>query len=138
MKQAIAVRAFIIHKDKVLIIREAESYKGGANIGKYDLPGGKIKPGEKYSETLIREIREETGLTNITISKPFYFGEWRPKVRKVQWQIIAVFIKCYADKINIQLSKDHDKYQWINPKNYYKYNIISTIVPAFENYLNKT
>ena len=137
MKQSIAVRAFIKYKSKILIIREAKIYKGGANIGKYDLPGGKINPGEKYTQALLREIKEEAELTDIKIGKPFYIGEWRPKVRNERWQIIGIFFECFSSSDKVKLSEAHDKYLWISPKEYKKYNIIDNLIPAFEAYITK-
>lgn len=37
--------------------------------GSWDLPKGKIDKGEKKKEAAIREVEEETGITNITIGK---------------------------------------------------------------------
>lgn len=34
-------------------------------VGKVGLPGGRIKPGETRDDSLIREVREETGITII-------------------------------------------------------------------------
>ncbi|MEX1026696.1 MAG: NUDIX hydrolase, partial [Candidatus Paceibacterota bacterium] len=63
MNQFVATRAFIINSEgKVLIIREAPEYEGGNQTGKYDFPGGKIKPGESAVEATKREVSEEAGL----------------------------------------------------------------------------
>ena len=39
----VAQKAIIVNKNKVLIIREASTYKDGTNIGKWGVPGGRIK-----------------------------------------------------------------------------------------------
>lgn len=36
---------------------------GGRTIRTWDLPGGRVEPGELLAETVARELREETGLT---------------------------------------------------------------------------
>jgi len=59
---------------KVLIIRESPAYKDGTNIGKYDMPGGKIEPGENFILGLQREVREECGL-EVTMGKPIHVAE---------------------------------------------------------------
>ena len=38
--------------------------------GFWDLPKGKSEKGETHEQTAIREVKEETGLQNITITKP--------------------------------------------------------------------
>jgi len=131
-----ATKAFIVYKEKILILRESSQYQDGANINKYDVPGGRVKPGQRFDESLMREIEEETGL-KIKIGKPFFVNEWRPVVKGEQWQIIGTFFECSADSDQVTLSQDHDDYQWIEPKNYKNYNLIGNLHPAFESYLNK-
>jgi|SRR3989344_2254423 len=131
-----ATKAFIVYNDKVLIIRESSKYSDGTQVGKFSIPGGRINPGERFDEALLREIKEETGL-DITIGKPFHVDEWRVMKNNEQWQIIATFFECFVDSDNVILSEDHDKYEWINPKEYKNYNIIQNLSLAFEAYLKK-
>ncbi|OGO77086.1 MAG: hypothetical protein A2Y23_12950 [Clostridiales bacterium GWB2_37_7] len=44
-----------------IIIRNGELLMVNSNKGDYKFPGGGVKSGENHSETLIREVREETG-----------------------------------------------------------------------------
>lgn len=148
MKLSVATKAFIIYQGKVLIIGESTRYQTGTNIGKYDVPGGRVKPGQRFDQSLKREIREETGL-EIKIGQPFFVNEWRPKVKGEQWsdvlsdsdqtseQIVGTFFECQAETNKVTLSQDHDDYQWIEPKDYQKYNLIENLIPAFKAYLNK-
>ena len=99
-------------------------------------PGGRITPGEYFNEALIREIKEETGL-EVTIGRPFYVGEWRRTVRSEDWQIIGVFLECFAKTDKVILSDDHNDYVWISPADYQKYNIMEATIPAFKAYLEK-
>lgn len=133
-KLFIATKAFITHKGNVLIVRESTKYKDGANVGKYDVVGGRVNPGQPFFNSLEREISEETGL-KVKIGKPFFANEWWPKVRGEQWQIVGMFFECQAKKNKIKLSKDHDDFLWINPNQYKKYNLIKNLYPAFKAFI---
>lgn len=130
----VATKAFIVHKGKVLIIRESNTYTDGTKFEKFDLPGGRLKPGEKFNESLVREVQEETGL-EVTIEKPIHVDEWRPVVRGEQWQIVGIFFVCRAAKNEVLLSQDHDQYLWIDPRECKKYNLMDNYFRAFELYL---
>lgn len=131
-----AVKAFINFSGKILILKESSQYKDASNIGKYDVVGGRVKPGQRFDESLIREIKEETGL-EVEIGDPFYVGEWRPVVRGEQWQIVGTFFDCFAKTDKVILSEDHEDYQWIDPRNYRDYPLIENLIPAFEKYIKK-
>jgi len=130
----VATKAFIIFRGKVLILRESTKYQDGANWGRYDVPGGRIKPGQKFDQSLKREVKEETNL-KIKILKPFFVSEWRPKVKGENWQIIGVFFICQAMTDKVKLSKDHNHFLWIKPKDYKKYNLIPNLIKIFKAYL---
>jgi ADP-ribose pyrophosphatase YjhB (NUDIX family) len=49
------VRAFILHEDRVLLLRE------DADEGRWTLPGGWADVNEAPSESVVREVREESG-----------------------------------------------------------------------------
>ena len=61
MKLLLVVAVALIDiDDRVLIARRPE---GKALAGLWEFPGGKIDPGERPEEALIRECREELGIT---------------------------------------------------------------------------
>jgi 8-oxo-dGTP diphosphatase len=135
-KLFIAVKALVKNKEgKILLIRESQKYKEGTQAGKFDVIGGRVEPGEKFDECLIREIKEEIGL-DVKIGKPFFVNEVRPVVKGEQWQIIRIFFECLTEEENVQLSEDHDEFIWINPEDYQTSNVIENLYPVFEAYLN--
>lgn len=67
MKEVTA--AIILKDDKILIAQRAP---GQNQAGKWELPGGKIEPGETLQECLKREIKEEF---EVDIEVLDFFGE---------------------------------------------------------------
>lgn len=132
-----ATKAFIVYDGKVLLVRESSNYGDGTNRGKFDVIGGRVNPGQRFDESFLREVREETGL-EVTLGDPFYIGEWRPIIRGEPWQIVGTFIECFSSSDQVLLSEDHDRYIWIDPQDYLKYELIESIRPAFKKYLNRT
>ena len=132
----VAVKAFIVHNGKVLLIKESSKYGDGTNAGRFDVVGGRVKPGERFDEGLFREIKEETGL-DVKIGRPFFVNEWRPNVRGEQWQIVGTFFECLAETENIVLGDDHSEFVWIDPEDYKNYNLIDNLIPAFESFLSR-
>ena len=131
----VATKAFVFFKGKILLLRESSKYKDGTNTAKYNTVGGRVEPGQRFDESLLREIKEETAL-EVTIGKPFYVGEWRPVVRGEQWQIVGTYFECFANTDKITISSDHDDFIWIDPKDYKNYPLADA-PEAFEAYLNK-
>ena len=97
VKTFIAAKAFINNNGKILILKESSKYLDSSHVGKFDVPGGRLKPGESFYDTLIRELKEETGLENIEIGRPFFINEWRPKKEDEQWHIIGVYVECFTN-----------------------------------------
>lgn len=135
-KLFVATKAFINHNGKILILRESSKYTDGSNQGKYDIVGGRLEPGQHFKDSLLREIREETGL-EVIVGKPFFVGEWRPTVRGEKWQIVGVYFNCKTSSSEVILSGDHDEYKWIDPKAYTEYHLIDGLSAVFSAYLEK-
>lgn len=131
-----ATKAFIVHDGKILLLKESSKYNDGSNEGKFDVVGGRVEPGQKFDESLLREIKEETGL-DVQVGRPFFVNEWRPVVRNETWQIIGTFFECFANSDDVKLSDDHSEFVWINPQDYKNYNLINNLIPAFESFLSK-
>jgi 8-oxo-dGTP diphosphatase len=63
-----ATLLFVVQNDRVLLIRK----KRGLGAGKINGPGGRLDPGESYTECAVREVREELG---ISVHDPVQRGE---------------------------------------------------------------
>lgn len=119
----VAAKAVIVNpKGQVLILRESDAHDTNTQVGRYQLPGGRLEPGERYLDALTREVMEETGLT-IRPGRPVYVGEWRPVIKGVPHQIVAIFTICQTDSSTVRLSDEHDGYAWIDPQNQEGYDL---------------
>lgn len=134
VRMFVATKAFVVFDDQVLLLREASKYEDGTNVGKFDVVGGRVEPGQRFDESLLREIKEETGL-DVTIGRPFFVNEWRPQVRGEQWQIVGTFFECTTESDQVTLSGDHEEFQWIDPADFRSYELIDNLIPAFVEYL---
>lgn len=132
--QRIATKALIVNPEQqILILREADTYKEGTNVGRYHLPGGRLNPGEAFMDGLKREVAEETGLT-IKIGRPIYVGEWRPTIKGVPNQIVAMYFICKTQNSKVRLSDEHDKYVWITPNQAKIYDLMSPVQEVINEY----
>lgn len=134
LKLFVAAKAFISYKDKILLLQESSNYKEGTQFGKFDVPGGRLSPGENIDECLKREILEETNLP-IASGRPFFVNESRPIVKGEKWQVIRIFFSVDVDTDAVTLSKDHETHIWIDPKDYKDHHVIENLYPVFEAYL---
>ena len=62
------VGAAVLRGDRVLVAQRS----GGAFDGQWEFPGGKVEPGERDLDALVRECREELG---VTIEPQGFLGE---------------------------------------------------------------
>ena len=67
----LAVRALILHAGRLLIVN---AWPGGVS-DLWCAPGGGVEPGRSLPDNLIREVREETGLT-IAVGVPCLVNEF--------------------------------------------------------------
>lgn len=103
----LAVKALVADdENRVLLIRrslDSNSFKH-----KWDLPGGKVDPGESFDTALVREVYEETGLT-VSIEGVAGATEYEmPKVRAV-----VLFLEARRTGGEVQLSSEHDAFTWV-------------------------
>jgi 8-oxo-dGTP diphosphatase len=112
MKLFVGAKALIVNNGRVLLVREA-AYDEGTNIGKWDVPGGRIHDNEPILEGLAREVKEESGLESVRFGDVLGVYETFPIIKGEDCHIIRVFYSAYTDKTEVGLSEDHDQYAWV-------------------------
>ena len=66
----LATLMFVVQKGRILLIRK----KRGIGAGKVNGPGGKFEPGETALQCVLREVREELGVS-LKISRPLWLNQ---------------------------------------------------------------
>lgn len=100
-----AVRGIIINGKKLLMIHSAKD-------GDYKFPGGGVELGETYEETLIREVKEESGATVTKILKEFGKVLEYDKPIEQEFEVFKMTSYYYECRINTLLGEQSlDQYE---------------------------
>jgi 8-oxo-dGTP pyrophosphatase MutT (NUDIX family) len=86
-KPRLAVRALILHEDRLLLVN---AYPG-ARLGLWCAPGGGCEAGQSLPQNLAREVHEETGLT-VTVGAPALVNEFHDP--ETGFHQVDLFFRC--------------------------------------------
>ncbi|MEG8183963.1 NUDIX domain-containing protein [Nocardia terpenica] len=104
--QQLVVGAVIQHDGRILLLkRPSDDFLGGI----WELPSGKVEPGEALDQALTREVKEETGLDVVRIGR--YLGEfdYRSGSGKKSRQFNFVVEVAAVEPVTLL---EHDTYAW--------------------------
>ena len=108
---SLAAKSFIVKDNKLLIIKRSSNSIQKPNI--WELPGGRLEPGEPPIDGLKRETKEETGL-EIEIIHPISVRHFK---RDDGQKITTLIFLCKALSDEIKISHEHSDFEWIDLKN---------------------
>jgi 8-oxo-dGTP pyrophosphatase MutT (NUDIX family) len=83
-------------------------------MGHWDFPKGNIEKGETEEETIKREVKEETGIGDLKITKDF--REVISYFYKLKGELVSkkvVFYLAETKTFKIRLSFEHKGYKWL-------------------------
>ena len=119
----VGIGAVIIQNGKILL----EKRKSEPGKGKWSIPGGLVELGESVSQTVVREVVEETGLE---VCEPKLIDVVDNVVRdengevKYHFVIVDYFVKLKGG--NMKASSDAEELQWVPLSEVEKYDLTKT------------
>ncbi len=111
-KTVLSVNALILCNGKILMLKRAENKK--VDPGLYAGIGGKVEPHESFYVALIREIEEETGLTELESIRPYSITQHPYPPTDSEWVNIYFIVKI-AKQVEVKPTED-GTFHWIDPK----------------------
>ena len=130
-------KAYLYHPDEKEILKTLKSkmpvQKGGGGLvynpnnevlfifrhGKWDLPKGGVERGEEIEQTALREVEEETGVSNLVITNKLqktyhiFKRNGRYKLKITHWFEMRTD---FSGTLNGQLEEGIEKVAWLNPE----------------------
>ncbi len=122
-KSYFVVTAVVKYNDKVLILKKAPNDYNYPNC--WSFCSGYIKEFEAGEDTIIREIKEETGLDATIIKQGKIIQRTDPSNGKT-W-IILPFL-CHAESDKVTLDHENVEFSWITKDDVGKYEFVPGVV----------
>ncbi len=119
----------VVHdaQGRVLVIQRSAA--SSHNAGMWDLPGGKVDPGEDFTTALEREVAEETGLT-IRLTRLAGSAQSEAPARTVVYLIMA------AERVDgdLRLSEEHVDHRWVTLEKFRTIDLCHQFIPFARSY----
>ncbi|MGW2590540.1 (deoxy)nucleoside triphosphate pyrophosphohydrolase [Streptomyces sp. NPDC001515] len=105
MTERVVVAGAVFDRGRLLAARRSAPPE---LAGRWELPGGKVEPGESAEQALVRELREELGIETEPLER--LPGEW-PLGRGL---VLRVWTARLVSGVPAPL-QDHDELRWLGP-----------------------
>jgi 8-oxo-dGTP diphosphatase len=104
IQQRESVAGVALKGDKVFVARRRQ---GGDLGGKWEFPGGKVRPGESHADTLKREYLEELSVS-VEVGKKI--GEAKFVHGNTCFFLSALLVTLQSEGFSL---KEHSEYRWV-------------------------
>ncbi|WP_128437333.1 (deoxy)nucleoside triphosphate pyrophosphohydrolase [Streptomyces cyaneus] len=122
MTERIVVGAALLEGGRLLAARRSAPEE---LAGRWELPGGKVEPGETPEAALVRELREELGVDAEVVER--VPGQWPLKSPYVLHVWVARLLPGAGEPKPLQ---DHDALRWLAPGELWDVDWLDQDVPA--------
>lgn len=126
----LVTRCFVLNEEgKILLVQRSK--KDTNNPRKWEVPGGKLDPGQDLSDAREREVIEETGLYIMVTEKDCFaetFVCTKGKYLGLPYLALFSITKIVGGKF--RLSEEHDDYAWVNYEDMLDYDLEITVYKA--------
>ncbi len=135
----ISQKALVVEANKLLVLEAVPDIQTGQS--KWELPGGLLELDESLSEGLLREVREETGLSVVIGRTMSVWDYWTPGFevqdgRILDVKVIGIAFQCQRIGGDIQLSDEHSQFAWMTRDELVNLDFASNSAFAVQMYLS--
>lgn len=111
----VVVSAVIENSKGEILLAKRSPNKSYPNL--WEDVGGGVEVKEKPEDALLREIKEETGITDIEIIKPLtVFHFFHDGMKDEDNEILGISYWCKTNTDKVTLSDEHCDYKWLAPE----------------------
>jgi mutator protein MutT len=131
-KIVVGVGVFIRKNDEVLLVRRSRD----PGKGKWAIPGGRLRFGEKIRDAAIREIEEETGL-KIEITKLMDVVDVfiRDSKGRIKEHFVIIDFEGRVIGGELRASSDALEARWVDKSSIHKYELTESTAKFLQKYL---
>src|SRR5579863_4676624 len=118
-KPALTVVAALILRDSKILV--CQRRRDDTHRLQWEFPGGKVEPGETSKDALVRELREELGIT-ATIGRELF--RTRHRYRESSQELELIFFQASVDYSVPLQNLVFEGFEWADPSALQKYDFL--------------
>jgi len=113
----IGIKALVLNsKNEILLLKAGIKETMHTKVDFWDMPGGRIKPGQGIADTLLREINEELGCSGTNVKIGEIFDASISNFKKSHGHDVSLMLITYLCSLNkraeFKLSEEHIEWKW--------------------------